>query len=31
MDAPLAPGEYRLIAIGRGQPNMVEVFEFGMD
>ncbi len=28
---PLAPGEYGLIAIIRGQPNMVEVFEFGVD
>lgn len=28
---PLAPGEYGLIAIVRGQPNMVEVFEFGVD
>jgi hypothetical protein len=27
----LAPGEYGLIAIVRGQPNMVEVFEFGVD
>jgi hypothetical protein len=28
---PLAPGEYGLIAIVRGQPNMVEVFDFGVD
>jgi hypothetical protein len=28
---PLAPGEYGWIAIWRGQPNMVEVFEFGVD
>lgn len=28
---PLAPGEYGLIAVVRGQPNMVEVFEFGVD
>ena len=28
---PLAPGEYGLISIVRGQPNMVEVFEFGVD
>jgi hypothetical protein len=28
---PIAPGEYGLIAIVRGQPNMVEVFEFGVD
>ena len=28
---PLAPGEYGLIAIVRGQPNMVEVWEFGVD
>jgi hypothetical protein len=28
---PLAPGEYGLIAIVHGQPNMVEVFEFGVD
>lgn len=28
---PLAPGEYGLIAIVQGQPNMVEVFEFGVD
>jgi hypothetical protein len=28
---PLASGEYGLIAIVRGQPNMVEVFEFGVD
>jgi hypothetical protein len=27
----LTPGEYGLIAITRGQPNMVEVFEFGVD
>lgn len=27
----LAPGEYGLIAIVHGQPNMVEVFEFGVD
>jgi hypothetical protein len=27
----LTPGEYGLIAIVRGQPNMVEVFEFGVD
>ena len=28
---PLAPGEYGLVAIVRGQPNMFEVFEFGVD
>ena len=28
---PLEPGEYGLIAIVRGQPNMVEVFDFGVD
>ena len=28
---PLAPGEYGLISIVRGQPNMVEVFDFGVD
>jgi hypothetical protein len=28
---PLAPGEYGLIAIVRGQPNLVEVFDFGVD
>ena len=28
---PLAPGEYGWIAIWRGQPNMVEVFDFGVD
>ena len=28
---PLTPGEYGLVAIVRGQPNMVEVFEFGVD
>jgi len=28
---PLAPGEYGLIAIVRGQPNMVEVWDFGVD
>jgi len=28
---PLGPGEYGLIAIVHGQPNMVEVFEFGVD
>jgi hypothetical protein len=28
---PIAPGEYGLIAIVRGQPNMVQVFEFGVD
>jgi len=28
---PLPPGEYGLIAIWRGQPNMVEVFDFGVD
>ena len=29
--APLARGEYGLVAIVRGQPNMVEVFDFGVD
>lgn len=28
---PLAPGEYGLVAIVRGQPNMFEVFDFGVD
>jgi hypothetical protein len=28
---PLEPGEYGLIAFVRGQPNMVEVFDFGVD
>ena len=28
---PLTPGEYGLVAIVRGQPNMVQVFEFGVD
>jgi len=28
---PLAPGEYGLVAIVRGQPNMVQVFDFGVD
>jgi hypothetical protein len=28
---PLAPGEYGMVAIVRGQPNMVEVFDFGVD
>jgi hypothetical protein len=28
---PLAPGEYGLVAIVRGQPNMLEVFDFGVD
>jgi len=28
---PLAPGEYGLVAIVHGQPNMVEVFDFGVD
>jgi hypothetical protein len=28
---PLAPGEYGLIAILHGQPNMVDVFDFGVD
>lgn len=27
----LAPGEYGLVAIVRGQPNMVQVFDFGVD
>jgi len=27
----LTPGEYGLVAIVHGQPNMVEVFEFGVD
>ena len=30
-EQPLAPGEYGFIAITRGQPNMVEVFDFGID
>jgi hypothetical protein len=28
---PLASGEYGLVAIVRGQPNMVQVFDFGVD
>ena len=28
---PLAPGEYGLVAIVRGKPNMSEVFDFGVD
>lgn len=28
---PLGPGEYGLVAIVRGQPNMNEVFDFGVD
>ena len=28
---PLTPGEYGLVAIVRGQPNMVQVFDFGVD
>jgi hypothetical protein len=28
---PLEPGEYGLIAIVHGQPNMVEVWDFGVD
>lgn|SRR5262245_3727429 len=28
---PLAPGEYGFVAIVRGQPNLVEVFDFGVD
>ena len=28
---PLAPAEYGLVAIVRGQPNMVQVFDFGVD
>jgi hypothetical protein len=28
---PLAPGEYGLVAIVRGQPMMTEVFDFGVD
>jgi hypothetical protein len=30
-EQPLAPGEYGFIAVTRGQPNMVEVFDFGVD
>jgi hypothetical protein len=30
-DQPLPPGEYGFIAVTRGQPNMVEVFDFGVD
>lgn len=30
-EQPLAPGEYGFIAVTRGQPNMVEVFDFGID
>jgi hypothetical protein len=30
-EEPLAPGEYGFIAVTRGQPNMVEVFDFGID
>ena len=28
---PLVPGEYGLVAIVRGQPNMLQVFDFGVD
>lgn len=28
---PLAPGEYGFVAVTRGQPNMVEVWDFGVD
>jgi hypothetical protein len=28
---PLAPGEYGFVAVTRGQPNLVEVFVFGVD
>jgi hypothetical protein len=28
---PPGRGEYGLVAIVRGQPNMVEVFDFGVD
>ena len=30
-EQPLAPGEYGFVAVTRGQPNMVEVFDFGID
>ena len=30
-ESPLAPGEYGFVAVTRGQPNMVEVFDFGVD
>ncbi len=30
-EQPLTPGEYGFIAVTRGQPNMVEVFDFGVD
>ena len=28
---PLTPGEYGFVAVVRGQPNLVEVFDFGID
>ena len=28
---PLKPGEYGFVAVTRGQPNLVEVFDFGVD
>jgi hypothetical protein len=30
-EQPLAPGEYGFVAVTRGQPNMMEVFDFGID
>ena len=30
-EQPLAPGEYGFVAVIRGQPNLVEVFDFGID
>ena len=30
-EQPLPPGEYGFIAVTRGQPNMVEIFDFGVD
>ncbi len=30
-EQPLGPGEYGFVAVTRGQPNMVEVFDFGID
>ena len=28
---PLKPGEYGFVAVTRGQPNLVEVFDFGVE
>jgi hypothetical protein len=30
-EQPLEPGEYGFVAVTHGQPNMVEVFDFGVD